>query len=80
MKKVERPAAVLVAALDHGFDGLMGTVVGLNSCVPQIVESAQDVVMPKRREREVEPAFVDDLAGSKRAEHTALKQIVFGAL
>src|SRR4029077_4244180 len=39
-----------------------------------------DVVVPKRRERETEPAFVDDFAGSKRAEHAALKQIVFGPL
>jgi hypothetical protein len=36
--------------------------------------------VPKRREREAEPAFVDDFAGSKRAEHAPLKQIVFGPL
>jgi hypothetical protein len=29
--------------------------------------------VPERREREAEPAFVDDLAGSKRAEHAALE-------
>src|SRR5438874_327307 len=80
MKEIERPAPILVPALNHGFDGLTKAVVGLDSCIPQIIESAQDVVVPKRRERETEPAFVDDFPGSKRAEHTALQQIVFGPL
>src|SRR5947209_14268250 len=80
MKEVERPAPVLVTALDYDFDGLADTAVGFDSCIPQIIESAQDVVVPKRREREAEPAFVDDFAGSKRAEHTALEQIVLGPL
>ncbi len=80
MKEVERPASVLVAAVNHGFDGLTDAAVGFDSCIPQIIESAQDVVVPKRREREAEPAFVDEFAGSKRAEHAALEQIVFGPL
>jgi hypothetical protein len=80
MKKVERPAPVLVAALNHDFDGLSDAAVGFDSCIPQIIESAQDVVVPKRREREAEPAFVDDFAGSERAEHAALEQIVFRPL
>src|SRR5271156_6182103 len=80
MKEVERPAPVLVATLNHGFDGVTDSAVGFDSCVAQIIESAQDVVVPKRREREAEPAFVDDFAGSERAEHAALKQIVFGSL
>src|SRR6266568_325881 len=77
MKEVERPAPVLVAALNHGFDGIIDAVVGFDSCIPQIIESAQDVIVPKRREGEAEPAFVDDFASSKRAEHAALEQIVF---
>src|SRR6185437_6813834 len=36
--------------------------------------------MPERREREAEPALVDDFAGSKRAEHVAFDQIVFRRL
>src|SRR6266852_344603 len=78
MKEVERPAPILVAALNHGFDSVTDAAVGFDSCIPQIIESAQDVVVPKRRQREAEPAFVDDFAGSKRAEHAALEQIVFG--
>jgi hypothetical protein len=80
MKEVERPAPVLVAALNHDFDGLSDAAVGFDFRIPQIVESAQNVVVPKGREREPEPAFVDDFAGSKRAEHPALQQIVFGPL
>ena len=78
MKEVERPATVLMAALNHGFDGVTDTAVGFDSCISQIIESAQDVVVPKRWEREAQPAFVDDFAGSERAEHAALEQIVFG--
>ena len=80
MKDVEGPAPILMAACNHGFDGVFDAAIGFDSRIPQIIESAQDVVVPKRREREAEPAFVDDFAGSKRAEHTALKQIVFGPL
>ena len=58
MKEVEWPAPVLVAALNHGFDGITDAAVGFDSFIPQIIESAQDVVVPKHRERETEPAFV----------------------
>ena len=80
MKKVQWPTPVLVTAFDHDFDGVADTAVGLGSCIPQIIESAQDVVMPKHWKREAEPAFVDDFAGSKRAEHVALEQIGFRPL
>jgi hypothetical protein len=80
MKEVQRSAPVLVVALNHGFDGVTDAAVGLDSCISQIIESAQDVIVPKRREREAQPAFVDDFASSKRAEHAALEQIVFGPL
>jgi len=80
MTEVEGPASVLVSALKHGFDRLADAAVGFDSCISQIVESAQHVVVPKGREREPEPAFVDDFAGSKRAEHAAFEQIVFGPL
>ncbi len=73
-------SAVLVATLNHGFDGITDAAVGFDSCIPQIIESAQDVVVPKRREREAQPAFVDDFVSSKGAEHAALDQIVFGSL
>jgi hypothetical protein len=80
MKKVERPPPVLVSALNHGFDGVVEAALGLYSCIPQIIEPAQDVVVPKRREREAEPAFVDDFAGSERAEHAAIEEIFLGPL
>src|SRR5690242_3331655 len=80
MEEVERPAPVLMAALNHGLDGLTDAAVGFHSCIPQIIESAQNVVVPKRREGKAEPAFVDNFAGSKRADHAALEEIVVGPL
>jgi len=52
MKEIQRPAAVLVAALNYDFDGFTDAIIGFESCIPQIVESTQDVVVPKRGERE----------------------------
>ena len=49
MKKVQRPAPLLVTALDYDFDGFLDAAVGLDSCIPKIIESAQDVVVPKHR-------------------------------
>ena len=69
-----------MAALYHDFDRFAGAVVRLDSCISQIIESAQDVVVPKRRVREAQPAFVDDFASAKRAEHASLEQIVFAPL
>ncbi len=80
VEEVERPAAVLVAALDDDFDGFADAAVGFDSCVAQVIEAAQDVVVPKGGEGEAQPAIVDDFAGAKRAEHAALEQIVFGTL
>ena len=37
MKEVERPAPVLVAALNHNFDGVTDAAVGFDSCIPQIM-------------------------------------------
>ncbi len=80
MKVVQRPTPILLATFHHYFDGFTDTAVGFDSCAPQIIESAQDVVVPMRRVREAQPAFVDDLAGAKRAEQAAFEQIVFGPL
>jgi hypothetical protein len=80
MKEVERPASVLVAAFGHNSNGLTDAAVGIDSCISQIIKSAQSVVVPERREREAEPAFVDNFAGSQRAEHAALEQIIFRSL
>ena len=79
MEQVKRPSPVLVAALNYDFDGFADAAVGLDSRIPQVIEAPQDVVVPERREREAEPAFVDDFTGSKRPEHAALEQIVFAS-
>ena len=77
MHEIERPAPVLVAAFDHDIDGFTDSVVGLESCVSQVIESTQDVVVPERWEREAEPAFVDHFAGSERAKQATGEEIVF---
>jgi len=80
MKEVERPAPVLMAARNHDCNGFIDAAVGFESRISQIIESAQDIVMPMRRVREAQPSFIEDFAGSKRAEHTTVEQIVFGSL
>ena len=80
MKQVQRPTPVLVAALNNRFDGRIDAAVGLDSCISQIIESTQHVVVPKCRERKAQPAFIDNLASAKRAEHAALQQILFRLL
>ena len=79
MKEVERPASVLVTPRNYNLNRFPDAAVGFDPRIAQIVESAQDVVVPERREREAKPAFIDDFARSERAKHTALKQIILGA-
>jgi hypothetical protein len=64
MKEIERPSPVLVAARQHDLDSVIEAAVGFAFCISQIIESAQNVVVPKRRVRESQPAFVDDFASS----------------
>ena len=52
MKEVEWPAAVLVSARTYDFDCLANAVVRFDSCIAQIIEPAQDVVVPKGGKRE----------------------------
>src|SRR5262249_59607910 len=63
MKEVAGPAPILVAALDHDFDGVSDATIRLYSRIPQIVESAQDVVVPEWRGRGAEAPGVGDLSG-----------------
>src|SRR5690242_12440376 len=79
MQEIERPAAVLVAAGNHDRDGLADTAIGFDRCVAKVIEPAQHIVMPERRERETEPALVNDFAASERTEHAALEQKILGA-
>src|ERR1700758_5776902 len=76
MKQVERPPPVLVSPRQHHFNGFINAVVGSHSSFSQIIQSTQNVIVPERRVREAQPAFVDDLSSSKRAKHSPLQQIV----
>lgn len=79
MQQVERPAAVLMAPLHDGFDGLMDAAVRRTSRVAEIIEAAQDIVAPERGKREAEPALVDDGAGPKRTQQATFEQVVLGS-
>jgi hypothetical protein len=50
MEEVEGPAAVLMAEGYYDFDGFTDAAVGFDSGVAQVIEAAQDVVVPKRRD------------------------------
>src|SRR5215472_3806002 len=80
MTPVERPPSILMAAFDHDLDGLLDAAVRFYSRAAQVIESAQDIVVPERRIGEAEPVFVDHLAGAKRAEQSALQKIIFRLL
>src|SRR5690348_15010350 len=78
MNDVQRPATVLVPASDYDFDRLTDAALGWGTCIPQIIQSAQDIVVPKRRKRKAEPALVDHFARLERTKHAALEQVVLG--
>src|SRR5579884_3116290 len=75
MNQVQRPPPVLMPPRNHDIHRLTDPRVRPHSRTPQIIEAAQHIVMPKRRKREPQPAFVDRFSGSKRAKHVPLEQI-----
>ena len=68
MDEVEGPAAVLVASREHHVDGFAHAAVGLDFRVAQIVQSAQNVIVPRRRIRKTQPTFINYFSGAQRAE------------
>src|SRR5215212_412639 len=63
MDVLRPPPAVRVAILLDDFDGLRNALVGRAAGRAEVIEPAQDVVVIPVRERELEPARVDHLAG-----------------
>ena len=80
MDEVEGPAAVLVASREHHVDGFAHAAVGLDFRVAQIVQSAQNVIVPRRRIRKTQPTFINYFSGAQRAEQASLEQIFFATL
>src|SRR5258708_624429 len=60
---LKRPAAVGIATALDDPDRLGDALVGLDAGIAQVLKPAQDVVEIPGRERELEPAGVDHLAG-----------------
>src|SRR5712691_1540107 len=76
---LERPPAVgIPVALDDA-DRLLDALVGRDAGVAQVLQPAQDVVEVPGRERELEPARVDHLAGRLPTEQPALEHVLLAA-
>src|SRR6185437_15824724 len=76
---VEEPAAIRLSPADDRCDRLLNPRIRLNAGRAQIVEPAQHVIVPKRRERELRPRRIDDLTGRAAPEEPALEQILLCA-
>src|SRR5690242_6811842 len=76
MPNVEQPAAVGLATLAHGRDGLVDSRVGLHPSRAQIVECAEHVVVPERWKRELTPRRFDDVARREPPQQTAVEEIL----
>src|SRR6185369_6578442 len=76
---LERPPAVRIPMALDDADGLGDALVGLDPRVAQVIEAAQDVVVPPGRERELEPARVDHLAGRLPPEQPPFEQVLLAS-
>jgi hypothetical protein len=82
---LERPPAVVVALRLNQLDCLRHTLVGSDAGAAQIVERAQHVVVPPRRESEARPRgaalaiSLDHLAGRSSSEKAALEEVLLPA-
>src|SRR5205814_5285023 len=70
-----RPAALHVPVAPDDGDRLGDALVGSIARVAQVVEPAQDVVEVPVRERELEPARIDQLAGRLPPEQPPLEHV-----
>jgi hypothetical protein len=67
VRAIEEPSTVgLLPALDD-MQGLADARVGLETCVPEVVECTENVVVVTGRERELQERRIRDLAGRARA-------------
>jgi hypothetical protein len=76
MDGLERPPAVGRAVAPDDLDRLGHAVVGRDASLAKVLEAAEHVVEVPVRERELEPARVDHLAGRLAAEEPALEHVL----
>src|SRR5215207_4726279 len=85
MGDVEPPAAIRLLFGAHKVDGVGNTLVGRDACGAQVVQSAQDVVVPPGWEGELSPVVsalavaLDRLASGKSFEEPSVEQVVLTA-
>lgn len=63
-----QPAPVVLAALAHDRDGLLDSRIGRHAGRAQVIERAENVVVPERGKRELRPGLIrlavfDHIAG-----------------
>lgn len=73
------PPAVAIALRGDQLDRLGHALVGRHAGAAQVIEAAQHVVVPPRREGKAGPGVVDDLAGRPPAEEAALEEVLLAA-
>src|SRR5947208_1597666 len=71
---VQRPATILALAGAHNFDRLRKARVGRRIDGLEIVQSAEDVVVPARWERKMQENRLDDFAGAVGAKEPVTEQ------
>lgn len=71
---LERPAAVVAPSAPHDVDGLREPPVARGSDLLEVVESAEDVVVPSRRETETKEHRLDDFTCAVGAEEPMLQE------
>ena len=79
MDAIEQPSAVGLPLGLHDRDGFRHPGLRDRARLAEVVESAQHVVAPVVREREVEKGRIGNLTGALAAEQVALEQILFPA-
>ena len=79
MDDPERPSAVREPVALDDPDRLGDALVGLEPGIAQVVQPAQDVVVPPGREREPEPVGIDHLAGRLPPKEPALEHVRLAA-
>jgi hypothetical protein len=68
VRAIEEPSTVGLLPAVHDMQGLADACVGLETCVPEIVECTENVVVVTGRERELQERRIRDLAGRAPSE------------
>lgn len=74
MSILEKPASVLLALLEDHFDRVLEAVIVVRVARPEVVQRAQDVVVPARRKRESRQRRIHDFTRPVRTVEPVAKE------